>query len=305
MKVVLCQEYFNSIGGVETFIINFCKNFYKKYDITLLCRTIEKETALELSQYADIICEPDEDEEINCDICIISSVLVDKEMFKHIRYKKVYQMIHSDWTEMKNFWNWEFYKIVPDLKYISVSEVARASFLKEYGEDSIVIPNILYKENVDTRKSLRLLSLTRLTEEKGYERMKELCDLLEQFEIPYIWDVYGTNPLGYGNYKNMLLHAPIKGDKSNLIKSYDYIVQLSSTESFCYSLYESLMYGVPVLATPFPNAKKEIKDGENGYILPFNMKINKQKILDIYNKIPQNVKYEQTGVKEKWMNVLK
>lgn len=301
-KVVLCQHYFNIVGGIETFIINFLKTFYKDYDITLLCRTIDKKQALSLSKYATVICEPLET--IECDICIITSVLVDKDNLKYVKYKKMYQMIHSDWSEMKKFWNWKFESYDPKAKLISVSEAAKNSALKEFGKESIIIPNLLYKENLSNKRPLRLLSLTRLTEEKGYKRMKQLCDLFEKYDISYIWDVYGTNALNYENYKHMYLHKSITGDTSILIKNANYVVQLSDTESFCYTMYESLMYGVPVLVTPFPNAKVEIEDGENGYILPFDMKLTKKQILDIYNKIPQNAKYEQTGVKEAWIKVL-
>ena len=304
-KVVLCQHYFNIVGGIETFIINFCKTFYKDYDITLLCRTIDKKQALSLSKYVTVICEPLET--IECDICIITSVLVDKDNLKYVKYKKMYQMVHSDWSEMKKFWDWKFESYDPNAKLISVSEAAKKSALKEFGKESILIPNLLFKENISDKKPLRLVAFTRLTEEKGYERMKQLCDLYEKYNIPYIFDVYGTNPLGFEDYKHMYLHKSITNidEKVLLIKNSNYVVQLSDTESFCYNMYEGLMYGVPVLVTPFPNAVTEIKDGENGYILPFDMNLTKKQVLDIYNKIPQNAKYEQTGVKEAWIKVLR
>ena len=260
-KVVLCQHFFNKIGGIETFIINFCKTFYKEYDITLLCRNIDIDNALKLSQYADVVCEPID---IECDTLIITSVLIDNQMIEKVKYKKIYQMVHSDWSQMKRFWDWEIKKYSPDTQFIAVSESARDSLKKEYGYDSIIIPNILIKPYVNSQKTLKLLSLCRLTKEKGI-----------------------TKNIG------------------EVIKNHDYVVQLSDTESFCYTMYESLLLGVPVLVTPFPNAKQEIKDGENGYILPFDMNISKDKIKQIYKNIPQNVKYKQEGVKEKWQELLK
>lgn len=301
-KVVLCQHFFNKIGGIETFIINFCKTFYKEYDITLLCRNIDIDNALKLSQYADIVCEPTD---IECDTLIITSVLTDDEMIKKVKYKKIYQMVHSDWSQMKRFWDWEIKKYSPDTQFIAVSEIARDSLKKEYGYDSIIIPNILIKPYVNSQKTLKLLSLCRLTEEKGFERMKILCDLLEELHIPYIWNVYGTNVYNEQSYKNMIIQKPITKNIGEVIKNHDYVVQLSDTESFCYTMYESLLLGVPVLVTPFPNAKQEIKDGENGYILPFDMNISKDKIKQIYKNIPQNVKYKQEGVKEQWQELLK
>ena len=297
-KIVLLQHYYNEIGGVETFLYNFCKQFGDKYDITLVCRSISSKTALELSEYVNVVCEVENT--IECDLCIITSVLVDKPVFDQIKYKEIYQMIHSDWTQMRKFWDWKFTEYDSNTKYIAVSECARKSFIREYGRDSVVIPNLILVD----KPQLRLLSCTRLTEEKGYLRMCQLCDLLEENGISYVWDIYGTNPLNYPPYKNMVLHTPVQ-HAQRMMSNYHYVVQLSDTESMCITMYESLMQGVPVLVTPFPNAKDDIKNGENGYILPFDMKLTKSDIMNIVNNIPQNVSYEQKGVIEEWEKILK
>lgn len=297
----MCQHYFNEIGGIETFLINFCKKFYKKYDITLLCRDISVTNALIISQYAEVVCNPID--VIECDTCIITSVLIDDIVKKFVKFKEVYQMIHSDWTKMKKFWDLQYEPTFENTKFISVSETARESFIKEFGYDSIVIPNLLDDEDIDTRKPLRLLTLARLTKEKGYERMVQLCKYFEKYDIPYIWNVYGTNVFGEKPYGNMYIHSP-RANIKELIKSSDYLVQLSDTESFCYSMYEALQYEVPVLVTPFPNAEQEIINGENGYILPFDMKLNKKAIENIYKKIPTEAKYKQVGVEELWEKML-
>lgn len=297
-KIVLLQHYYNEIGGVETFLYNFCKQFGNKYDITLVCRSISSTTALELSEYVNVICEVENP--IECDICIITSVLVDKPVFDQIKYKEIYQMIHSDWTQMRKFWDWKFIEYDKNTKYIAVSECARQSFIREYGRDSIVIPNLVLVD----KPMIRLLSLTRLTEEKGYLRMCQLCDIFEKYNISYVWDVYGTNPLNYPIYKNMVLHSPIQ-HAHKMMSNYDYVVQLSDTESMCITMYESLMQGVPVLVTPFPNAKDDIKNGENGYILPFDMKLTETDIMNIVNKKPTKVSYQQKGVIEEWEKILK
>ena len=297
-KIVLLQHYYNDIGGVETFLLNFCKRFGDEYDMTLVCRDISLENAIMLSKYVNVIIELTSP--IECDICIITSVLTDDEYFQQIRYKEIYQMIHSDWTAMKKFWDWQFREHDPNTKYIAVSEIARESFIREYNRDSVVIPNILDTEKYD----IKLVSFTRLTEEKGYERMKKLCDFFKKYGIKYIWDVFGTNPLGYVSYGNMVLHSPIR-EGQRVMGGYDYVVQLSDTESFCLSMYEALQNHVPVLVTPFPNATIDIKNGKNGYILPFDMKLTEKDIKKIVNNIPKNVDYEQKGVDELWKKILK
>lgn len=297
-KIVLLQHYYNEIGGVETFLLNFCKRFGDEYDMTLVCRDISLENAIMLSKYVNVIIELTSP--IECDICIITSVLVDDEYFQQIRYKEIYQMIHSDWTAMKKFWNWQFREHDPNTKYIAVSEIARESFIREYNRDSVVIPNILDTEKYD----IKLVSFTRLTEEKGYERMKKLCDYFKKYKIKYVWDVFGTNPLGYVSYGNMVLHEPIR-EGQRVMGGYDYVVQLSDTESFCLTMYEALQNHVPVLVTPFPNATLDIKNGKNGYILPFDMKLTEKDIKKIVNNIPKNAEYEQEGVVDKWKKILK
>ena len=297
-KIVLLQHYYNDIGGVETFLLNFVKKFGDEYDMTLVCRDISLENAIMLSKYVDVVIELTSP--IECDICIITSVLVDDEYFSQIRYKEIYQMVHSDWTEMKKFWDWKYRERDPKTKYISVSECARQSFIREFNHDSVVIPNILDNE----KPKLKLLSFTRLTEEKGFSRMKKLCDYFKKYKISYVWDVYGTNPLGYVNYGNMVFHEPIR-EGQRIMGGYDYVVQLSDTESFCYTMYEAWQNHVPTLCTPFPNAKNDLKDGINGYILPLDMKLTEKDIKKIVNNIPKNVDYKQEGVVELWKKILK
>ena len=297
-KIVLLQHYFNEIGGVETFLINFCRQFGDEYDITLVTRDISFDNAIALSKYVNIIEEVTSP--IECDICIITSVLVDREYMVNVKYKEIYQMIHSNWTVMKNFWNWQFVEYDPNTKYIAVSDVARESFLREYNRDSIVIPNLINdKEDVQ----LKLCSFTRLSEEKGYDLMMEFCDVLKKYNIKYVWDVFGTNPLNEIPYGNIRLHSPIK-EGQRIMEAYDYVAQFSKSESFCITMYEAWEHGVPVLVTPFPNALKDVKNGENGYILPFDMKLTKKDIDKIVNKIPKNVSFKQEGVVELWKKIL-
>lgn len=296
-KIVILQNDFCVIGGIETFITNFCKTFYKNYEITIITNKIDNARALKLCEYADILTEI---EDIECDSCIITSIFVNKNWLGHIKFKKLILMIHCDIKEMNRIWNKKFPLQIYDGKYVSVSETAKNSLKEEYDIDSIVIPNVLV-ENKEDVKILRLISACRLTEEKGYNRMKILCDLFEKYNIPYQWDVYTNSKKE--NYKNMIIREPQK-DISILFKNYDYVVQLSDTESYCYTMYETMQKGVGVLVTPFPNAVEEIQNGINGYIIPFDMNVTQELINNIYNNIPKNKIYKQTGVIEKWKSIL-
>ena len=295
-KIVLLQHYFNEIGGIETFIINFCKTFYKDYDITLVCRRIGEINKSILSKYINVVTNPMKT--IECDICIITSVEVDKPFFDLIKYKEIYHMIHSDWVKIQPFWKLKYKNYDKNTKYIAVSETARESFKEISGQDSIVIPNIVVKSD---ERILKLCSATRLTNEKGFSRMVRFEKILNEHNIPHIWDIY-TNSLETMPIGSMCIKKS-RQQISSLFKMYDYVVQLSDTESFCYTMYESLLEGVPVLVTPFPNALKEIKEGVNGYIIPFDMKnIDVDKI---YNNIPKDFEFTCKDTIKLWKEVLK
>ena len=74
-------------------------------------------------------------------------------------------------------------------------------------------------------------------------------------------------------------------DIRDYIADADYLVQLSDTEAFSYSILESLCLGTPVIITPIPSSiEMGVKNGLNGYILDFSME--DIPIMDIYEKIP-------------------
>ena len=74
-----------------------------------------------------------------------------------------------------------------------------------------------------------------------------------------------------------------------LIQGCDYLVQLSNTESFCYSAFEALQRGVPVILTRFPEAKNIVEEGKNGYLV--KMDLSDLDIDKIFNNKPTEVKY--------------
>lgn len=299
MNIVIYHENFAKIGGIETFIFNFCKMFGNEHKITIISTNIRYIKIFELAKYVNIYTAPYECE---CDLLLLTRLDSNKRNIEKIKCKKTLQMVHCDLKD--------FYKFHPDYKfnfdcenYICVSETAKNSLKECKNIDSIVIPNIILGNEEKDFKILRLVSATRLSEEKGYNRMKKLCDMLENFGILYEWDVYTNNQRANTPYKNIKFKEPIK-DIEKLYKNYDYVVQLSDSESFCYTMYEALIRNVPCITTPFGNALEEIIEGRNGYIVPFNMNITKEQINKIVNEIPKNFSYEQKGVKEKWEKIM-
>ena len=110
-----------------------------------------------------------------------------------------------------------------------------------------------------------------------------LANELTKRNIPFIWLVF-TNDKNAIDNPNVIYMKP-RLDIRDYIASADYLVQLSDTEAWCYSVLESLLLGTPVITTPIPSFEEMgVKSGENGYILNWNM--HDIPVEDIYNNIP-------------------
>ena len=83
----------------------------------------------------------------------------------------------------------------------------------------------------------------------------------------------------------------------------DYLVQLSGSEAFSYSLLESLECHTPVIVTPLAqNADMGIVDGLNSYIVPFEVDgFDVNKILEI----PKfEYEHDNPGIIKQWRKLL-
>lgn len=115
--------------------------------------------------------------------------------------------------------------------------------------------------------------------------MIKFADELDKAGIPYEWRIFTNDSLPIPN-ENVIYMKP-RLDIRDYIADADYLVQLSDTEAWSYSVLESLaICKTPVIVTPIPCFEEMgIKSGVNGYIIDFDMK--NIPIDDIYNKIPK------------------
>ena len=280
------------IGGVETFIYELAKR-YCDYDLIILYHNIDIEQLTRLKRY--VKCIKYNGEHVKCkrffcnyDISIIDNV--EAEEYIHI--------IHCVFShnELKPHTHNKINK------YYAVSKEACESFMEITKEHCEVLHNPL---NIDKpRRVLKLISATRIAKDKGKleYRMLKLANELEINNIPFIWLVF-TNSEQKSENKNIIYLKPTL-DIRNYIASSDYLVQLSDTEAYCYSVLESLCLNVPVIVTDIPCFKEMgIENKKNGYILDFDM--TNIPIYDIYNNVPtfnysyDNNKWDSLIIKEK------
>lgn len=291
-QVVLYYNWVQEIGGVETFFYNFCKKMSEFYDIAIVYDRCDSRQIQRLRRM--VPCYHNGDHKIKCDTLIVNGIF-DKIPPKVVAKRKI-RLVHTC-----KIAKYGILSVPKDCdETIFVSEASKNSF----NETGRVISNI--PGEIDGKKALILLSATRLTSEKGYDRMLKLAEKFKAAEIPFIWLVFTAH--NDRKFPEGFVKLPPTLDIMPYIKNVDYLVQLSDVEAFCYSLQEALQLKVPVLTTPFEAIKDVgVIDGENGYILPFEIdELTEKDIKKIYTKVPKVKKYEDQTEKiiEEWRAVL-
>lgn len=276
---VFYVPHFNVIGGIETYIYELVKK-YKDEDITIAYSldNSDRNQLNRIRKYARVI-KTNSNEKIKCKRLFVMY----RCNLDYFEADDVIQIIHADY---------KLQGLLPNLdeRIIERYGVSK-SVAKAYEGISGVKVGVCYNplKVEKSQRVLKLVSATRLTKEKGLERMKKLAEELDKAKIPYLWLVF-TNQNDLINNPNVIYMKP-RLDIRDYIADADYLVQLSDTEAWCYSVLESLTLKTPAIVTPIPSFKEMgVKNGENGYILPFEM--DNIPVEDIYNNIPKGFSFK-------------
>lgn len=300
MKLIFTLNIISKIGGIETWLYNMASQLSNEYDILILYESCDIEQARRLSKIVNIK-KMEKAHVYTCDVCIIGSTIT--PFYNNINASRYIQMVHCDFSKIsKNFF---ILRDIPNLEYVTVSNAARSGLWKAFHIGSSVIQNPLGIKR-EPRRILRLISCTRLTEEKGYGRMKILAKALKDNNIKFEWKIF--TDYTFENQQKMeydeIIYRKPSLDIIDEIANSDYGVQLSDTESYGYFIHECLQYEVPVIATKLP-CLKDIKfiDGVHGYLLNFDM--SNLDVDKIYNEIPMFEKpvQEKDSIR-KWKKIL-
>lgn len=270
--------YFKSIseiGGIETFLYYLSK-LYKNYDVTIIYDYANREQLARLKK--NVKCIKFSGQEIECEKAFFNYNL---DIIDKVKAKEYYQIIHGDYKATRIQCNTNA-KIT---KYLAVSKIAGESFYQETG----IKPEVIYNPlNIDKpKKILKLISATRLTNEKGYNRMFKLAKELSDKKIPFEWHVF-TNKSDIDS--DFFIARKPKLNIINDIAEADYLVQLSDSEGYCYSIVEAMSVGTPVICTNIPVLKEIGVNKNNSYIL--NMDMSNINVDKIYKEIPKVTNYK-------------
>lgn len=287
-QVVVYRKHLTDIGGLMTFIMNFVETMSEYYDITVLCESITKTRLMQLLPKVRVITGRNP-KTIVCDSLIILSFL--DHMPQNVKADKVIRMCHACKTDP----SWKIPQDYNELLY--VSQAAADSFDDPDGK---VMHNINVQKTKDT---MILVSAIRLpAPDKGNieQRMRTLADMLNAADIPFIWLNFSSG--GIQNPPKHFYNMGVTFDMPSILKMATYSVLLSDSECWPYAALESLMTKTPVICTPFKSAyEMGIKDGVNGYIVPFDMDFDVTKLLDVP---VVNYDYDNDAIIRQWRCVL-
>ena len=261
----------NAIGGIETFVFNLAQQFKDILDLTVIYKNGDANQLSRLQNIIRIIrWQPDMHI-----ICKKAFFNYDTDIIDRIDAEDYIQIIHGDYKALGITPN----KPAQITKVVGVSQLVCDSYTELTGIPCELFYNPV-QVNKTLKKPLRLISATRLTKEKGKQRIEKMSKLLDAAGIPYIWNIF-TNDTQVIDSPNIAWHKPTL-DISGHIAESDYLVQLSDTESYGYSIVESLSLGTPVIVTDMPIcAELGIIHKKNAFIVDFNLdNFNPQEVYD-------------------------
>ena len=280
------------LGGVEHAILTLLKKLYKDYEIFVIYgdETSNEDMLKRYSAYSTVM--PLRVADIDVDSCICGSK-IDVDIFtKKVRAKKYYAWIHA--IMFQTYENVSYssrYQNIMD-KFICVSNSVREDILSVYPElenKCIVVKNYIdlleieKKANADIdikvhKDSLNIITVARLSEEKGFHRIKALVDIFNKKNIKYTWYVLGaaytkeaeTKIKGLFSKNDNVIFLGYKENPYTYIKEMDYLALLSDIEAWGLVISEALALKIPCIVTEFKEAYSQINES-NGIILPMSI----------------------------------
>ena len=279
-------SHINKIGGVESFYWYLAQK-YKDKDIVIVYTTGDEKQIQRLRKYVRVI--QFKGQRFSCVRAFFNYTI---DIIDFVDADEYIQLVHGDYTK---------FNITPYIhpkisRFLGVSQLVCDTWEQVTGKKAEVAYNPVVIQK--PQRILRLISATRLTREKGKNRMIQFAEVLDRAKIPYVWTIFTDDRMAINN-PNIVYREP-QLDIMNYIADSDYLVQLSDTEGYGFSVVEALSLGVPVIVTNCPVFKElGLVDRKNAFILPFGM--DNIPVDEIYKGLP---KFEYKPIEDKWGQIL-
>lgn|SRR5574344_83960 len=188
-------------------------------------------------------------------------------------------------TEIKNI----FDNLFPSL-------ISKTTVMYNIIDRNEIMKNALVGDKLNDDNNIKILSVGRISEEKGYDLSIEVANKLLQDNYKFKWYIVGD---GYKKYKDYLVS---KINKFNLndnfillggttnpygyIKDCDIFVLASSIETYGISSAEAKIFNKPIVRTKTPGATEQFENGKNAILVDYNVDA-------VYNGILKYIKNKQ------------
>lgn len=211
----------------------------------------------------------------------VSYKLEDEDRIFQEHFYDKYNKIVAVSDSAKNIFLETFPKYTDKLEIIY--DINDADFIKKMSDQG--------QSYNDDYTGLRILTIGRLANQKGYDMALEACKILKEKGIEFKWYSLGIGPLKeeiekYINENNLENNFKLLGVKSNpypFIKDCDIYVQTSRFEGFGIAIAEARMLNKPVVTTRFDAVYNQMKDRKNGLVVDMNSQGIVNGILELIN----------------------
>lgn len=145
----------------------------------------------------------------------------------------------------------------------------------------------------DSFEGIRLLTIGRLANQKGYDVALKTCKMLKDSGINIKWYVLGKGYLkqeiekyiSENGLSNHFVLLDIHANPYPFIKNADIYVQTSRFEGFGLAIAEARMLNVPVVTTRFDAVYNQMIDGKNGLVVDMNAEAVYKGIITLIDNI--------------------
>ncbi|EOU1715355.1 glycosyltransferase [Clostridium perfringens] len=158
-----------------------------------------------------------------------------------------------------------------------------------------------FKAFEDNFTGIRILTVGRLTEQKGQDIIPNIIKQLKKDNLSFKWYLVGDGELG-SNLKELIKKEDIEeelillGTKTNpypYFSKCDIYVQPSRHEGYCITLAEAKLFNKPIIATDFVGAREQIVNEKNGLIVEFDRNCIKNSIKRLINDEKLRAKFSK------------
>lgn len=174
-------------------------------------------------------------------------------------------------------------------------------------------------DKLPNKDEIKLLTIGRLANQKGYDIALEACKILKDRGIKFKWYALGKGPLKEEieqkidelGLKEHFILLGITPNPYGYIKSADMYVQTSRFEGFGLAIAEARILNIPVVTTEFDAVYNQMVQRKNGIVTQMNAQSVADGIMELIenselkNSIIEYLKNEKKGNLEEYKKVEK